>query len=729
MTSTEHDNNHRPYWFVGATYGGDGDQMDRFIEQGIWENGYSDKYLDQVNSVKSGDHIAIKAAYTQKHNLPFEGNGETASVMSIKAIGTVVKNVGDGRRLKVDWEPVKEPRLWYFYTFRLTIHEISQGKWEADALIDFAFNGKSQDYDRFRNAPFWKERFGDMSDSERRFQWAKFYSEFATKLLKYENDRGTLVEAVNHVIDNTDGISVLQDRFSDGSTGSLIDICPFTTMGIFNRGITDDKRVSIASKFSQLLDISIDVPDSFDGIPVLNNQKSWFFGYEKDRGQEDIDLLWTVFRKAIEFADSDDVLETELTHAYDRAATIKGVKWNLTMGFYWIRPWIYPALDDRSRTYINNNLTSLLRIPSFTKLCSAYEYLSLKASLEKHFNDEAFPVHSFPELSYAAWKDGVTKVEENTNSYDSNGDEGFIEPDEPLAKPYTVEDIMSDGCFLEREKVISILDRLKSKKNLILQGPPGTGKTWLAKRLAFALMGQVDNRRLKAVQFHPNLSYEDFVRGWRPSGDGKLVLADGPLMEVISTARQNPSVKYVLVIEEINRGNPAQILGEMLTLLETDKRRASEALELCYSKEANERVYVPENVYVIGTMNIADRSLAMVDLALRRRFAFIGLEPSFNKIWREWVSEKSGIEYDFLLKVKKRIGVLNDDISKDNNLGTQFMIGHSYLTPPVDSKIENSLEWFKQIAKTEIGPLLEEYWFDDLKKAEDAQRQLTAELG
>ena len=128
--------------------------------------------------------------------------------------------------------------------------------------------------------------------------------------------------------------------------------------------------------------------------------------------------------------------------------------------------------------------------------------------------------------------------------------------------------------------------------------------------------------QLKAVQFHPNLSYEDFVRGWRPSGEGKLALIDGPFMEAINIAK-NSSTPYVVVIEEINRGNPAQIFGEMLTLLEADKRNSDEGLELSYRKSDDERVYIPENLYVIGTMNIADRSLALVDLALRRRFAFI----------------------------------------------------------------------------------------------------------
>ena len=202
--------------------------------------------------------------------------------------------------------------------------------------------------------------------------------------------------------------------------------------------------------------------------------------------------------------------------------------------------------------------------------------------------------------------------------------ENYLNMHTPSIGPYGVQQIIDEGCFASLQEIQGMIERLKSKKNIILQGPPGTGKTWLAKRLGYALIGEKNLDQLKPVQFHPNLSYEDFVRGWRPSGEGKLSLIDGPFMEAINKAKSS-SVPYVVVIEEINRGNPAQIFGEMLTLLESNKRNADEGLELSYRKSDDERVYIPENLYVIGTMNIADRSLALVDLALRRRFAFIDL--------------------------------------------------------------------------------------------------------
>lgn len=294
-----------------------------------------------------------------------------------------------------------------------------------------------------------------------------------------------------------------------------------------------------------------------------------------------------------------------------------------------------------------------------------------------------------------------------------------------IVEPYTIDDILEEGCFLEKSEIENIRDRLKVKKNIILQGPPGTGKTWLAKRLAFALIGQRDHSKLRAVQFHPNLSYEDFVRGWRPSGNGVLSLVDGVFMEAVEAARRS-SYPYVVVIEEINRGNPAQIFGEMLTLLEADRRSPDDALELCYQRpdRQDERVYIPENLYVIGTMNIADRSLALVDLALRRRFAFVDLEPRLEKPWRNWLIDRCQIAVNVVDEIEQRMGKLNKQITEDTTLGSQFRIGHSYVTPPVGADIGDAKEWFKQVVKTEIGPLLDEYWFDSLDKARDAQQRL-----
>lgn len=721
----------RACWFVGATYGGTDDQTPRFLQEGIWENGYQDKYLDAVKSIQVGDRIAIKSSYTRKHDLPFDNRGQTVSVMAIKAIGTVKENLGDGRTLKVDWKPFDPPREWYFYTNRSTVWRVLPGDWTTDALIGFTFEEKAQDINRFRNAPYWRERFGDSAVDKRRFNWTRFYEAVADKLLTFRNRRDELIAGIHVIASKVDGLSNLQDQFADGSSGPLKDICPFTAMGIFNRGITDANRKAIASELANLLGVSEPVPDSFEGIPILNNQKSWFFGFDNKRQPDDIETLWEVFAQAIAFAESDDAeARLAFVSAYDNATQRYGVGWNLTMGLYWIRPWNFPTLDGQSQRYISKKLNIQIGMNGHKGRCNATDYLAVLDTLEARFQEDAYPVHSFPELSLAAWlfKDSGTSAHPNATDPDAQDDEADATSEAEVTaapiEPYSVDDILTDGCFIAREKLEKILERLRTKKNLILQGPPGTGKTWLAKRLAFALMGQRDDSKVRAVQFHPNLSYEDFIRGWRPVGDGKLTLVDGPFVEMMKAAAKDPTSRHVVVIEEINRGNPAQIFGEMLTLLEVDKRTPNEALELSYKRSDGERVFIPDNLYVIGTMNIADRSLALVDLALRRRFAFIDLEPTLGKPWHDWVQSQCGIDSEILVEIEKRLIALNSEISADTGLGPQFRVGHSYVTPPFGIPISDAREWFRQVVDTEIRPLLDEYWFDALEKSQKARERL-----
>jgi 5-methylcytosine-specific restriction protein B len=718
-------------WFVGAAYGGTDDQTPRFLQEGIWENGYEDKYLEDVKSIQPGDQIAIKSSYVRKHNLPFDNRGHFVSVMAIKAIGTVKENLGDGRNLKVEWKQFNPPREWYFYTNRSTIWRVLPGDWAADALIGFTFENKPQDIDRFRNHPYWRERFGDQLVDKRRFKWTRFYEAIADGLLLFREKREKLVAGIHEIANRVDGLTNLQDQFSDGSVGPLKDICPFTAMGIFNRGITDANRKAIAAELAKLLGVKEPVPESFEGIPVLNNQRSWFFTFENKRQPDDIDMLWEIFARAIDFASSEDTdARSAFAVAYDNATKLYGVGWNLTMGLYWIRPWSFPTLDSQSQRYISKKLNIQIGLNGPKGRCNANDYLAVLDALEARFREDAYPVHSFPELSLEAWhfKDSGKSQHPVPSDADAQDDATDAEAETQVTAapivPYSVDDIMADGCFLDRGKLEKILERLRIKKNLILQGPPGTGKTWLSRKLAFALVGQRDDSKVRAVQFHPNLCYEDFVRGWRPAGDGKLTLVDGPFVEMIEAAGKEPQARHVVVIEEINRGNPAQIFGEMLTLLEADKRTPNEALELSYRRFDDERVFIPDNLYVIGTMNVADRSLALVDLALRRRFAFIDLEPLLGKAWREWVHAQYGIEYEILVEIEKRIIVLNNEIAADTSLGPQFRIGHSYVTPPRDIPISDAREWFRQVVDTEIGPLLDEYWYDAAEKSQKARERL-----
>lgn len=301
------------------------------------------------------------------------------------------------------------------------------------------------------------------------------------------------------------------------------------------------------------------------------------------------------------------------------------------------------------------------------------------------------------------------------------------EAGEPELAPYTVESIIEDGAFHSPGELRAIVDRWQSTKNIVLQGAPGTGKTWLARRLAYALIGFEDEESVRAVQFHPGTSYEDFVRGWRPNGDGNLELVDGPLLQHAEFARESLDIPHVVIIEEFNRGNPAQALGEMLTLLESTKRTEREALELTYTHEDGERFYLPENLYVIGTMNTADRSLALVDFALRRRFAFFELEPQFNDSWKSYLRDKfRTAPAGHVDEIARRIITLNEQIADDPSLGKSFRIGHSYFTPEVEAS--ELWPWFEAVVETSVAPQLREYWYDRPETVDGIVTQLLAEL-
>ncbi len=563
------------------------------------------------------------------------------------------------------------------------------------------------------------------------FEWTEFYEAFADRLLAYRDKRGDLIGEIQAISAKNPGLPMikLEDKFKDGTEGPLRDICPFTTVGIFNRGISDVNRRSLIGLLAKSLRVEVQVPNSFDGIPVVNNMSSHFFSFEETREPHAIDSLWEVFASALRFAESADLpdVRASLLESYSKAAQTKQVSWNLTMGLYWIRPRTFQTLDSRSRKYARAHGVP---VPDSVK-DNGEKYLALLDELSRKFQDKNFPVHSFQELSLAAWledsgENSVDTTEQGTEEESRIDEESnrAAEAKQDLHPLYSFDSILKDGCFLDREKIEGTLQRLREKKNLILQGPPGTGKTWLARRLAYALIGHKDDSKVRVLQFHPNISYEDFVRGWRPGEDGKLELVNGPLIEMIEKAKADPVGTYVMVVEEINRGNPAQIFGEMLTLLEADKREPSEALALTYRKNTEERVYIPENLYLIGTMNLADRSLAMVDFALRRRFAFVTLEPVLGTPWSDWVQTRCNIEPEVLLRIGDKLNALNRTLSDDVNLGPHFQVGHSFVTPSANSQISNAREWFRHVVETEIGPLLDEYWFDARETAQTERDRL-----
>lgn len=250
-----------------------------------------------------------------------------------------------------------------------------------------------------------------------------------------------------------------------------------------------------------------------------------------------------------------------------------------------------------------------------------------------------------------------------------------------VREPYTFEQAL-DGLFMDEESFRRALAIWRHKKNLILQGAPGVGKSFVARRIAYALMGYRDPSRVRTVQFHQSYSYEDFVQGYRPSEEG-LTLQQGVFLEFCEKALADPNEIYVFTIDEINRGNLSKILGELMLLIEHDKRSPEWATKLAYAPAAEERFYVPPNVYLLGMMNTADRSLSLVDYALRRRFAFVTLRP-------EYVSDKfrqhllgNGVSADLVDRIVARMSALNGEIGEDQtNLGPGFCIGHSFFRRP-----------------------------------------------
>ena len=725
------DDSTRNDWFVGASRGGTEDMTDELVREGIWRYWPGPKgnspFEDKIRAMKPGDRIAIKSAYVRKHDLPFDNRGNSVSVMAIKAIGEITENLGDGLRVRVDWKQrFDPPREWYFYTARFSVWKMKKNSWAAKELTRFAFEGENQDIERFLRDPFWQQRYGDSDGS--RFAWANFYQAFADRLAEFHNRREELILGLERLSQRLPWLNYLHEPDSSRESGFLEDICPFTFMGAFNRGMTVENRRSVAAALADLIGLEAEAPESFDGIPVMNNQSAWFFAFKARRQPADIDGLWAMFRTALQYADAregEDYAD-QFTTAFDRTVLQRKVAWTLTMGLYWIRPWEFVPLDRNTRQYLKSSFGIDLPHKIGEERFDGSDYLDLIEDLKARFVEDDSPVRSIPELSFAAW--GQARVaDEPQDDYELDDAEEMSEaPVAGESEPYGLEDIEAEGCFLPKEDLEKILKRIRVKKNAILQGAPGTGKTWLSKRLGYALMGQRDERRLTAVQFHPTLSYEDFVRGWRPAAGGRLTLSDGPLMQAIRRSAESPDSLHVVVIEEINRGNPAQIFGEMLTLIEGDKRKPDDALRLSHMHEGESPIHVPANLYLIGTMNIADRSLALVDLALRRRFAFIDLAPHFNQAWADWLENEGGIDRRLVDDIGARIRKLNDTITADGALGSNYCVGHSYVTPGAGDRVRDPVSWFQAVVETEIGPLLEEYWFDRPERAREETDRLLA---
>ncbi len=309
-------------------------------------------------------------------------------------------------------------------------------------------------------------------------------------------------------------------------------------------------------------------------------------------------------------------------------------------------------------------------------------------------------------------------------------DEGKNGPDPPPRLDlgaYALEHARQD-LFLPADEIESLVKLLKRKRNLVLQGPPGTGKTYAAQRLAWLLAGERSTERIEAVQFHQSYGYEDFVRGYRPTDTGGFDLQDGPFLRFCTRAREAPDRPHVLIIDEINRGNLSRIFGELLMLIEADKRDPAWAVRTAYARPDEPAFHVPANLHLVGTMNTADRSLALVDYALRRRFAFSTVEPAFGSQGFDRHLADGGVLEPMRRRIRTRLEALNRQIREHPQLGAGFQIGHSYFCRPpkglADAAAWNG--WYTDVLRYEIEPLLREYWFDDAERARNALAALRA---
>jgi len=549
------------YWFLGASYGGNNDQTERFIKEGIWHCGEDDKYKDTVKSIKVGDKIAIKSTYTQTHNLPFDNDGKMASVMDIKAIGEVTENLNDGSTLKVNWQRDFKKRTWFIFTYQPRIWKVIPNNKERKALVDFAFNGAEQDFSLFLKS---------------------------SNTLDDNNQKVSVTEsALNSILYGPPGTGKTYHSVQAAVKAAEAD--SFFALGIDEAsGATPEQRVELNKLYKKLFDAG--------RIRFVTFHQS--YGYEE-------------FVEGLSAKTEGDQLS------------------------YFEKDGVFKSICNDAKEYLGESQATPKAI--FT---DKWEQFSEQVAASEH----GLKIETLSGRSHFT----ITDVTDTTVRFDKS-----------------------------------------------------TGQS----------VHSLSIKTLEAI-----FNNEREIRGGLSPYYDALVCYLEELDSDIGI--YNDRANFVLIIDEINRGNISKIFGELITLIEPSKRLGqSEALEatLPYS---GDKFSVPDNLYIIGTMNTADRSLALMDTALRRRFDFVEMMPNYNTLHDEndqpYKINYSGVEIDLaqlLQTLNKRITALYD---------REHQLGHAFLMPVVKlinvGKHAEALYELKTCFQNKIIPLLAEYFFEDWQK-------------
>lgn len=574
------------------------------------------------------------------------------------------------------------------------------------------FGLEKNEFDRIIELSKNKEKIEGQND----FSWVPFYMELADKFAEdaYKND--VFVSKLQSAFEKT-GVP-LQGHII---TEKLCD--PFTAIAQFNHGANAKKRIAVCQGLKKVFNMKSEVPTGFDGIPTAWYQRfnyAWGVNMDEKKANQ---ILWSFLLAILEVVKNpNDQTKANFAEKYDQVHAIKALTHQMPTSFcFWVRPNDFISLESKTSKLIEND-QKLLSETGIKSLDSpdGKTYLEICSSLKKALGNGQYSFKTFPELSSYAYnqsKNHPSAMDQQNESVPS------LVP-VPEILPYSEDNFIKE-VFMAKEDYEELKNLLLQRKNIILTGAPGVGKTFAAKRLAYSILGQMDESKVQFVQFHQNYSYEDFVLGYKPSSQGTFKLQEGVFYSFCKKAKKDTDSKFFFIIDEINRGNMAKIFGELLMMIECDYR--GKPVNLVYSDETHAGPFsVPENVYLIGMMNTADRSIAMIDYALRRRFSFYPMKSAFDSQgFKDYLARVNNSKLNQLIGVIKE---LNSAIDNDDSLGEGYEIGHSYFIKNFGEeearKADYSDEWLRGIVNYDLIPTLHEYWFDNMSTFNDWSTKL-----